>query len=101
MNKLQRMINYSKIGDYDAVYQENGFVTLSGNISYQYNIENNGYEKYKKDFETLRIWLLNYQANHRNDEKYAITIRLGNKLLRKFTLGYKNSVRYSTWGKNI
>ena len=94
-SKLQRMVDYKNAHDYDAIYRENGFKTLTGNISYMFK----DYNQYVEEFNPLKSWLENYRKNNKSDENYYETIRLGNKLLRKYNRGYRNCVKYASWNK--
>ena len=95
-SKMQKMLDYKNAHDYDAIYRENGFKTLTGNISYMFK----DYNQYVEAFNPLKSWLENYRKNNKSDENYYETIRLGNKLLRKYNRGYKNSCIFASWNKD-
>ena len=96
LTKRQRMFDYKKAHNYDAICRENGFKTLTSNISYLFD----NYDDYLAVFNPLKSWLENYRENNKSDENYSETLRLGNKLLRQYNKGYKNSCIFASWNKD-
>lgn len=96
-SKFSKMCDLLDAEHIDEIYYQNGFKALTGNCSFLYDVKNNGREKYVKNFNSVKNWLINYRENNKNDDKYVETIKLGKKLLRKFNNGYKMSCRFATW----